>query len=61
MRNGEVVDQFSGANAAVLRRKIEFLMANEDGKAIAHDHEHAAGGEATSGCEKGAEPGDEVD
>lgn len=30
MRNGEVVEQFSGANAAVLRQKIESLVgANE--------------------------------
>lgn len=32
MRNGEVVEQFSGANAAVLRQKIESLVGtNEQG------------------------------
>lgn len=31
IRKGEVVEQFSGANAAVLRQKIEGLLGDEGG------------------------------
>lgn len=37
IRNGEVVDQFSGANEVVLRQKIELLKAGKDGDVIIDD------------------------
>lgn len=37
MRKGEVVEQFSGANAAVLRQKVEALLGNAEGGSEAGD------------------------
>lgn len=41
IRKGEVVEQFSGANAAVLRQKIEGLLGNEEGESTAVTEEGA--------------------
>lgn len=53
IRNGEVLDQFSGANAAVLRQKLEGLLetGEEGGSSVADEANGLEGEEVDSDIE----------
>lgn len=62
MRRGEVVDQFSGANPAVLRQKVESLARSQGGEAATVDAEVAAedaDGDAAEGADEVGEGAEE--
>lgn len=57
IRNGEVVDQFSGANEVVLRQKIELLKAGKDRDAVIDDHAQEGTSDSQGGSRSDSEDG----